>query len=329
MPTTRGISTTLSPREIVTQQEVDFGHHCPVLFCAYIQASEDAIITNTMQPRTHACVALGPSGYLQGSVKCINLEMGMVVKSGTVTKLPMPDSIIRQISYWGKKSKQAEFPDELQFLHRFKEIFDWDSDETKFDKALVEESAHLEIPVKFPVDTNTYALVRLPPEPDNVAISAATTSQDYRRGIMELDRAPHVTDDEHEDIGDDNIIEVLANDYPPHFDTSNDDEDVNGNGGRDGLHNDENEDLASDDKADEVKRYNGEDEASDSEDEDSQNRGEQEILGHWYPKHVDKCKEPTVIDYANKAYKINNGIIHLNPAVCENKLGPIYPELVK
>eukprot|EP00804_Cyclotella_cryptica_P002560 CCRYP_010401-RA/>CCRYP_010401-RA protein AED:0.15 eAED:0.13 QI:0/0/0/0.5/1/1/8/0/1350 len=155
-PSTKGISTTLSPREIVTQQKVDFARHCRVPFGAYVEASEDAIITNTMRPRTHGCIALGPSGNLQGSIKCFDLKTGMVVKRRVVHELPMPDSVIRRISYWEKKSKQAQFPEKLQFLNRLKERFEWDGNETEFDEALMEQPAHPELPAEFPGMTLTW-----------------------------------------------------------------------------------------------------------------------------------------------------------------------------
>jgi hypothetical protein len=75
-PARKWISVEFSPREIVRQLKIDFAKHCRVSFGAYVEASKDADITNTMCPRTHPCIALGPSGNLQGSVKCFDLELG-------------------------------------------------------------------------------------------------------------------------------------------------------------------------------------------------------------------------------------------------------------
>eukprot|EP00804_Cyclotella_cryptica_P030257 CCRYP_017126-RA/>CCRYP_017126-RA protein AED:0.35 eAED:0.30 QI:0/0/0/1/1/1/2/0/455 len=72
--------------------------------------------------------------------------------------------------------------------------------------------------------------------------------------------------------------------------------------------------------------YEGEDEASES---DSDNEDEEDPEPRRYPKRNRKKKEPTVIDYKNKAYKIRDGVIHLNPAVFETDPGPIYPEYVE
>ena len=75
----KGISAHFSPREIVTQLQVDFKKDARVLFGAYIEASTDAIVTNNQTLCTHGCIALGPSGNLQGSVKCFVIKTGKVV----------------------------------------------------------------------------------------------------------------------------------------------------------------------------------------------------------------------------------------------------------
>ena len=93
-PAETGISEHYSPREIVTQIKMNYKKMCCAAFGDYIEASEDAIITNTMRPQTHPCIALGPSNNLQGSVKCIDLETGRVVTRRNFEILPMPDRII-------------------------------------------------------------------------------------------------------------------------------------------------------------------------------------------------------------------------------------------
>ena len=58
VPAEGGISTVLSPREIVTQRKLDMEKDCRVQFGSYVEASKDAIVTNTMDERTHACITL-------------------------------------------------------------------------------------------------------------------------------------------------------------------------------------------------------------------------------------------------------------------------------
>ena len=74
MPSTSGISEIYSPHEIVTGMKLDFKKHCRARFGAYVEASYDDVITNTMKDRTHACIALGPTGNVQGSVKCFDIN---------------------------------------------------------------------------------------------------------------------------------------------------------------------------------------------------------------------------------------------------------------
>lgn len=59
-PNENGVSKTYSPREIVTGMSVDYKAHCRARFGAYVEASEDADITNNMQGRTAPCICLGP-----------------------------------------------------------------------------------------------------------------------------------------------------------------------------------------------------------------------------------------------------------------------------
>ena len=97
-----GVSERYSPREIVTQQNFDFERDYKVLFGSYVEASNDAIITNTMKLRTHGCVALGTSGNWQGSTKCFDLETRKVVTRRVVKEVPYPDRVIKRLNDLGK-----------------------------------------------------------------------------------------------------------------------------------------------------------------------------------------------------------------------------------
>ena len=67
-PLRSGITRGFSPRELVTGLTVNFTKHCTVDVGAYVEASTNAIITNGDNDRTHACITLGPSWNIQGSV---------------------------------------------------------------------------------------------------------------------------------------------------------------------------------------------------------------------------------------------------------------------
>jgi hypothetical protein len=91
MPAENGASSIFSPREIVTGLKLDFVKHCKYLWGSYVEASEDAEITNTLRSCTFPCIMLGPTGNTQGSVWCFNLQSKQVIKRRTVKPLPMPD----------------------------------------------------------------------------------------------------------------------------------------------------------------------------------------------------------------------------------------------
>ena len=65
-PADSGILENFSPRGIVTGHKIDIDEDCRAAFGVYAEASKDANITNTMANRTYNCLALRPSGNLQG-----------------------------------------------------------------------------------------------------------------------------------------------------------------------------------------------------------------------------------------------------------------------
>ena len=68
------------------------------MFGSYVEASRDDKITNDMKSRTDPCLALGPSGNLQGSVKCFDLKTGRILIRRTVTSMPVPDSLVKVVN---------------------------------------------------------------------------------------------------------------------------------------------------------------------------------------------------------------------------------------
>ena len=78
-PIRSGITGDFSPRELVTGLTVNFHKHCRFDVGAYVEASEDAMITNTNSDRTHPCIYLGPSVNREGSHNCFDLNTSSVV----------------------------------------------------------------------------------------------------------------------------------------------------------------------------------------------------------------------------------------------------------
>ncbi len=75
-PVRLGVSATYLPRELVMRQKLDYKKHCQVLPGSYCKVHDEPVPTNTMVARTHACIALGPTGSLQGTIKFYCLTTG-------------------------------------------------------------------------------------------------------------------------------------------------------------------------------------------------------------------------------------------------------------
>ena len=71
-------------QEPVTRLTVNFTKHFTVDVGVYVEASTNAIITNGNNNRTHAFIALGPSGNRKGSINCFDLDTGRVLVRRTV-----------------------------------------------------------------------------------------------------------------------------------------------------------------------------------------------------------------------------------------------------
>ena len=150
VPDALGVSERYSPREIVTQRKFDFERDCKVLFGSYVQASNDAIITNTMKLRTHGCVVLGTSGNWQGSTKCFDIETGKVVPRRVVKVVPYPDCVIKRVDDLGKTPRGEKYSDCLEFLNRNKQPFDWENEELNKKLPEVEEPIYPDILAEVP-----------------------------------------------------------------------------------------------------------------------------------------------------------------------------------
>ena len=128
-PASQGISTKFPPQEIVTGRHLDIKKYCRAPFGAYVEASIDANVTNTMKDCTQSCLSLGPAGNLQGSLKCFDILTGKVVTRRTIKVLQMPDRFLKTLNRWGLTSQTTVFGDKLEFLNIMKSKYDWDNDD--------------------------------------------------------------------------------------------------------------------------------------------------------------------------------------------------------
>ena len=96
-----------------------------------MKAIPDHIVTNTNINWTDSCIALGPSGNRQGSVKCLKLDNGEVVIRRTVRQMPCPDDLLKKVNVLAKKNikKGIILGKDIKFPNRHEKKFDWDNDD--------------------------------------------------------------------------------------------------------------------------------------------------------------------------------------------------------
>jgi hypothetical protein len=140
-PVKSGISSTHSPRELMVCWKLDYKHHCRVEPETYCEVRDEPIPLNTMAPRTHAAIALGPTENMQGSEKFYSLTTGRVLKRRSFTPLAMPDQVIKQVNSIGLCEQQGQ---EFRFLNRHQEPYEWTDEVPEDDpdfQGLLEEPA--------------------------------------------------------------------------------------------------------------------------------------------------------------------------------------------
>ena len=80
-PTTAGISTTISPRAIMTGETLNYKRHMAIPFEQYFQIHEEETPCNSTRPRTRDAICMGTRGNKQLVFKFMNLgSMKKVVR---------------------------------------------------------------------------------------------------------------------------------------------------------------------------------------------------------------------------------------------------------
>ena len=121
----KGVSPFLSPMTILEGVVLDYNLHFQVIFGEYVHTYE--VTTNTMKSRTVGSIALGPTGNLQGGIRCYSLVTGRILQrdKNSYTPLKMPEDAIRRMKTLAKKSVSG-----LQFGDRNDVATDIDNDAT-------------------------------------------------------------------------------------------------------------------------------------------------------------------------------------------------------
>ena len=93
----------VSPRVKLTGRKVNYTKEFALKFGDYVEARNPEVVSNSMQPRTQACIALYPTTSLNGAWKMLNLVSKMIVSRTTFHKVKdNPDYIIQVMNELAK-----------------------------------------------------------------------------------------------------------------------------------------------------------------------------------------------------------------------------------
>ena len=145
LPARDGVSSTHSPRYLLTGRELEYPLHVRLEFGEYVQTHEKH--RNRMTDRTLGAICLGPNGNSQGGHHFMCLSTGARITCYWWTDLPMPREVIHRVTEMGR---QQGMPTTLTFADRhgreledrLVEIPDDDTTQEAYDPYYDEESAH-------------------------------------------------------------------------------------------------------------------------------------------------------------------------------------------
>ena len=86
-PVKGGVSSILSPHQLIEQKNLDFHKDLGIPFGSYVEAAQKP--TNTAKARTRSAIYLGVSSNIQGGHEVMALDTGFELSTQTVTKLPI------------------------------------------------------------------------------------------------------------------------------------------------------------------------------------------------------------------------------------------------
>ncbi len=167
--------------------KADFKKHYRVLFGSYCKVHDEPDPSNTMEPRTHEAIALGPSGNLQGTVNFFSLDTGLVIGRWEFMCIPMPPSIVQKVEDIARKEAQGS---ELFFLDRNKRPFPWSTEDEvplenpQFQGLLEDDAPYPDISAELPGQV----ALQDPDEPDS-AVEEEQEPSDEQRAALALQNA--------------------------------------------------------------------------------------------------------------------------------------------
>jgi len=107
-PPSGGVSSHLSPRNIMTGIQFNYKKHCQLQFGSYVQAHQEPSPTNTQAACTVGAICLGPTGNIQASYYFLNLHTGERITQRRWTLLPMPQEVIEHVNQLGSAESQPQ-----------------------------------------------------------------------------------------------------------------------------------------------------------------------------------------------------------------------------
>ena len=95
-PVKNEVSQEFSPQSTVVRTKLSCKKHFRIQFGYYDEFHDEPDPWNTISPRTHPAIAVGPTGNLNSTIKFFCLITGSILKRRNFTRFPMPDRIIRK-----------------------------------------------------------------------------------------------------------------------------------------------------------------------------------------------------------------------------------------
>ena len=73
---------------------------CKLVVGVYCEVHDESETFNTMTPRTHGAISVGPIGDLNGTYKFFFLETGRILKWHKCTDYPISQQVINKVNKW-------------------------------------------------------------------------------------------------------------------------------------------------------------------------------------------------------------------------------------
>jgi hypothetical protein len=96
-PPKGGLTTTYSPRTIITGRNIDYKRHCKIPFGSYVQAVTENAPTNTPRERTIDAIFLRALDNIQGGFEVMNLKTGKPITRHRVIEVPITEQVIKRV----------------------------------------------------------------------------------------------------------------------------------------------------------------------------------------------------------------------------------------